>query len=336
LLELGSGFNPEFTGMENIYLNGAMLGLERKRIEDKLDEILAFAEIGEFVDQPVRTYSSGMRLRLAFAVITAVDPEILIIDEALSVGDAFFQSRCVRWLEAYLERNNTFICVSHDMFMIQRLCQRGIVLDEGKKAFDGNISDAANLYYRLHGKGAKVGGKALEKGEAGNDNDKDQDSVREDAGWWLLNLRVKERTGNQLVSIEKVWTQPNIQEGIRSGEWLKVKLQVRAREPIDLFHFGFGFRDRSGQLIGGYHSFYDERTVAIEKAGQGKIITCDFKLDLKPQMYLLVIGLAVNHTAEDWQDLDCIWDCAKVLVTGQETFWGLAPLPMRGFAAEDL
>ncbi|NDV62230.1 ABC transporter ATP-binding protein [Puniceicoccales bacterium CK1056] len=340
LLELGSGFNPEFTGMENIYLNGAMLGLERKRIENKLEDILAFAEIGEFVDQPVRTYSSGMRLRLAFAVITAVDPEILIIDEALSVGDAFFQSRCVRWLEDYLERGNTFICVSHDMFMIQRLCRRGIVLDDGRKAFEGDISDAANLYYRLHGKGAKVGGRLLDKDEPADEEDKDDEddlvSVKDEAGWWLLNLRIKERTGNQQVTIEKVWTQPNLQEGIPSGKWLKVKIQVRAREPIELFHFGFGFRDRSGQLIGGYHSFYEEKSVAIESAGQGKIITCEFKLDLKPQMYLLVIGLAINHTADDWQDLDCIWDCAKVLVTGQETFWGLAPLPMRGFTAEDL
>lgn len=152
LLELGSGFNPDFTGRENIYLNGAILGLSREVLEQRMDGILRFADIGHFVEQPVRTYSSGMRMRLAFAVITAVDPDILIIDEALSVGDAFFQSSCVRWLEEYVARGKTFLCVSHDMFMIRRLCRRGIVLDEGKMVMDANVAEAANHYYRLYWK----------------------------------------------------------------------------------------------------------------------------------------------------------------------------------------
>jgi len=341
LLQLGSGFNPEFTGMENIYLNGAILGLGRARIDEKLDDILAFADIGDFVEQPVKTYSSGMRMRLAFAVITAVDPEILIVDEALSVGDAFFQSRCVRWLEDYVGRRKTFLCVSHDMFMVKRLCSRGIVLDEGRKVHDADVAEAANLYYRLHRKKPTVSrpvGRAAAPAEDAAAEEDGADgplSAGRDNSWKALELEFRERTGDGRLTIEQVRTRPELKGGCAVGEWIEFEVDVLAHEPVEAFHFGLGFRDRSGLLIGGYHSFYRDETYAMPEAGKRSTLRFEVRLDLKPQLYLLVIGLAINHTTDDWHDLDCMWDCAKVIVSGPEPFWGLAPLPVRQVSFSD-
>jgi lipopolysaccharide transport system ATP-binding protein len=334
LLQLGSGFNPEFTGMENIYLNGAILGLARERIVEQLDDILGFADIGEFVDQPVKTYSSGMRMRLAFAVITAVDPEILIIDEALSVGDAFFQSRCVRWLEAYVNRGKTFLCVSHDMFMIKRLCTRGVVLDEGKLVHDADVAEAANLYYRLHRKKPTVerpdNGKLPRTSAACAEGSPGAAPAPE--SWAVLETDAKERTGDGRLTIEQVRTRPDLKAGCAVGGWLEVELDILCHEPVEKFHIGFGFRDRTGQLIGGYHSFYRDESFEHGDSGELKRLRFELRLDLKPQLYLLVIGLAINHTADHWHDLDCMWDCAKVMISGEEPYWGLAPLPVRNIS----
>ncbi len=335
LLQLGSGFNPDFTGRENIYLNGAMLGLSRSRIEEKLDDILSFADIGDFVNQPVRTYSTGMRLRLAFAVITAVDPDILIIDEALSVGDAFFQSRCVRWLEEYVSRDKTFLCVSHDMFMIKRLCQRGIVLDEGNMVCDADVSEAANLYYRLHRKKPVIN-RAINEEEKKAGGDSKADSASREEAWKLLLLDFKERTGDGRVTIESVRTRPDIEGGAGVGDWLEVEVEVLAHEVVEDFQLGFGFRDRSGQLIGGYHSFFTGESISVTRPGDRRTMRFEIRLDLRPQLYLLVIGLAINHTTDDWYDLDCLWDCAKLAVSGPEPFWGLTPLPVRNCVIENL
>ena len=344
LLELGSGFNPEFTGIENIFLNGAILGLSRERIEAKLDDILAFADIGSFVEQPVRTYSSGMRMRLAFAVITAVDPEILIIDEALSVGDAFFQSSCARWLEDFVSRGKTFLCVSHDMFMIKRLCRRGIVLDEGKVVCDADVSEAANLYYRYHwkrpalrgrGENASTGKKPSPTSPAApEDSEPAEDLPPLDGGWEAMELHAKERTGDRRIVIERVATKPGTKGGCVVGDWLSVRVDLRARAGVEFFHFGFGFRDRSGQLIGGYHSFYRGESFAIAGPGRRRALFFDIKLDLMPQVYLVVVGVAVNHTFDDWEDLDCLWDCANLMVSGPPPFWGITGLPVRAVAAE--
>ncbi len=331
LLELGSGFNPEFTGIENIYLNGAIMGLSRERIDAKLDEILEFGDIGGFVEQPVRTYSSGMRMRLAFAVITAVDPEVLIVDEALSVGDAFFQSRCAQWLGEYVERGKTFLCVSHDMFMVQRLCRRGIVLNEGRVACDDTVAEAINTYYRLHWSGGSGGpaGKALPATTAvaaRGDGGKLRCAEAGHNDWTPLELSTKHRTGDGRVKIERILTKPAIQGGFGAGEWIAVQVEIFARETVDVFDFGFGFRDRTGQLIGGYHSFYTDESFAIA-AGERRKVTFRLKLDLVPQTYLLIAGIAINNSHNQWVDIDCLWDCASVTLYGPDTYWGLTTLP---------
>lgn len=148
LLELGSGFNPEFTGRENVFLNGAVLGLSRKEIEDRFDGIAAFADIGDFIDQPVKIYSSGMMLRLAFAVQTAVDPDVLIIDEALSVGDAPFQAKCFAEIRHLQGRGCTILFVSHDIGVVRTFCQQAVWLAHGITQAQGSALDVCGAYNR--------------------------------------------------------------------------------------------------------------------------------------------------------------------------------------------
>jgi lipopolysaccharide transport system ATP-binding protein len=149
LLELGSGFNPEFTGRENVYMNGAVLGLSRPEIDARFDAIAAFADIGEFIEQPTKIYSSGMVVRLAFAVCAHVDAHILIIDEALSVGDARFQLKCARTIDRFLEEGRTLLFVSHDMNSVKRLCNCALLLEEGRMLFRGRPNTVVNLYSKL-------------------------------------------------------------------------------------------------------------------------------------------------------------------------------------------
>lgn len=149
LLELGSGFNPEYTGRENVSLSAAILGLTRKELTERFEDIVAFADIGEFIDQPVKIYSSGMMLRLAFAVQTAVDPDILIVDEALAVGDLFFQTKCMRRIRKMQSDGLTILFVSHTPGAVKELCDRGVLLDHGRQLFDGSADDAINKYYTV-------------------------------------------------------------------------------------------------------------------------------------------------------------------------------------------
>ncbi len=149
LLELGSGFNPEFTGRENIYLNAALFGYSRQDIDSRFADIASFADIGDFIEQPVKIYSSGMVVRLAFAVAVHVDPDILIVDEALSVGDARFQLKCARAIDRFLARGVTLLFVSHDTTMVKRLCQQAVLLEHGRMAYAGNPNDVVNLYSKL-------------------------------------------------------------------------------------------------------------------------------------------------------------------------------------------
>ena len=146
LLEVGTGFHPELTGRENIYLNGAILGMTRAEIKKKFDEIVAFAEVEKFLDTPVKRYSSGMYVRLAFAVAAHLEPEILIVDEVLAVGDAEFQKKCLGKMQDISEKGRTVIFVSHNMSAIQNLCKRTIVLDSGKKIFDGVVEEGIKFY----------------------------------------------------------------------------------------------------------------------------------------------------------------------------------------------
>lgn len=151
LLEVGTGFHPELTGRENIFLNGAILGMRKTEILKKFDEIVTFAEVERFIDTPVKHYSSGMYLRLAFAVAAHLEPEILLVDEVLAVGDASFQQKCLGRMEAVANEGRTVLFVSHNMAAVRALCTSGIVLDEGKVAMKGEVKDCIEVYYRSIG-----------------------------------------------------------------------------------------------------------------------------------------------------------------------------------------
>ena len=149
LLELGAGFNMEYTGIENVYLNGTMIGFTKEEIDEKLQDILDFADIGDFVYQPVKTYSSGMFVRLAFAVAINIDPEILIVDEALSVGDVFFQAKCYKKFEEFKKLGKTILFVSHDLSSISKYCDRVILLNKGVKLNEGSSQEMVDQYKKV-------------------------------------------------------------------------------------------------------------------------------------------------------------------------------------------
>ena len=161
LLEVGTGFHPELTGRENIFLNGAILGMKKREIERKFDEIVAFAEVENFIDTPVKRYSSGMYLRLAFAVAAHLEPEILLVDEVLAVGDAAFQKKCLRRMENVAEEGRTVLFVSHNMGAIRALCNKGIFLDQGRIVDEGDLSGCIARYFEAIG--------ALETADAGDE-----------------------------------------------------------------------------------------------------------------------------------------------------------------------
>jgi lipopolysaccharide transport system ATP-binding protein len=149
LLELGAGFNPEFTGRENVYINAAILGLTKKELEERFDSILDFADIGDFIEQPVKNYSSGMFMRLAFAIASSVDPDILIIDEALAVGDVRFQSKCFRRINELKSKGTTVLLVTHSTEQVTRHCDRAVLIEQGEMLAIGESSIIANKYLEL-------------------------------------------------------------------------------------------------------------------------------------------------------------------------------------------
>ena len=150
LLELGAGFQPEFSGIDNVRMKAALLGMSARQLDRKLDEILAFADIGDYVYEPVKHYSSGMVVRLGFAVVSASDPELLITDEVLAVGDESFQKKCIRWIESFLERGNTLLMVSHSMYLVQKLCQRALWLQHGRAREFGDVFPVTQAYLAWH------------------------------------------------------------------------------------------------------------------------------------------------------------------------------------------
>ncbi len=160
LLELGAGFGREFSGRENVELNGALHGLSREQVAARMDDVLAFSELGEFVDAPVKTYSAGMLVRLGFAIAAYLDADVLLIDEVLAVGDEGFQRKCLRRISERIAAGTTLVLVSHDPGAIERVCERVVVLDEGRKVFDGPVSEGLLAYHRLlgteHGRGESV------------------------------------------------------------------------------------------------------------------------------------------------------------------------------------
>lgn len=328
LLELGAGFNPEFTGIENIRLNASILGLSNQEIEHLIEPVTAFADIGDFINQPVKKYSTGMYARLGFAIGIHVRPDIFVIDEALSVGDVFFQSRCFRKLNEYRESGGTVLFVSHDTSAVSRICDQAIVLHQGRLAFDGAGNDAINVYYRVDradyaeplDEGAGTPGP--EAAQSG------YDAIEPVA------LRLDHVTGDGAVTIDSVRLVNERRDGSSAfnvGEEMRVVVDARFHRDLESFDVGVGIRDRTGQLIGGAHSHYIEGQGVFGPVGAGSTrrFVATVRLDIEAGKYLLLIGVSRNFSHEMWEEYCVLWDCCAIDVLGVPAFWGMSKLDTR-------
>jgi lipopolysaccharide transport system ATP-binding protein len=254
LLELGSGFNPEFTGRENVYLNGTVLGLRKEDIDARFDRILEFAEIDQFIDQPVKTYSSGMMVRLAFAVQVQLDPELLIVDEALAVGDVFFQQKCFSYMRELKERGCSFLIVSHDTNSVQQFCDRGIVLIEGHKHFEGISQDAIREYYLTekvhHPRGTSSPRISDEKNVIENTQ------IDQPERWLAPKVESQvKNTRARLIRWSCTDESGKLVDHFFPNQKIRLFVEFECLCPVREVSAGFGIRDRTGQMVHGKHQY---------------------------------------------------------------------------------
>ena len=284
LLELGAGFNMEFTGIENIYLNGTMLGFSEKEIDDKLESILEFADIGDFVYQKVKTYSSGMFVRLAFAVAINIDPEILIVDEALSVGDVFFQNKCYRKFEDFKKQGKTILFVSHDLGSISKYCDRVILLEKGHKIGEGEPKEIIDMYKKvLVGQLDQISN--TNKSSAASSGEKWKDSMQ-------LNPNVDEY-GSGLAEFEDYCAYDNsgtITNTIIKGEEVTVKVKIRFFERLQDPIFALSFKNMQGTEITGTNTMFEKITTGTPEAGDVYTVTFTQNMSLQGGEYLISLG----------------------------------------------
>ena len=307
LLELGAGFNGEYSGLENVYLNGSMIGFSREEIDAKLQSILDFADIGEFIHQPVKTYSSGMFVRLAFAVAINIDPEILIVDEALSVGDVFFQAKCYRKFEEFKEMGKTILFVSHDLSSIGKYCDRVVLLNKGEKLAEGGAKEMVNLYRRVlvnqyDDADLEEGAENAEAGQDGQLTDGtagENVSKKEHAGGGRamkdsLNLNPKVlEYGSKLGEIVDFAIRDDtgmITNVIEKGKEFSVQMKVRFQADVNDPIFAFTLKDLNGTEITGTNTMYEHTAVKPQKAGDVREITFKQIMPLEAGEYMLCLG----------------------------------------------
>ncbi len=293
LLELGAGFNMEYTGIENIYLNGTMMGFSREEVDKKLDDILSFADIGDFVYQPVKTYSSGMFVRLAFAVAINVEPDILVIDEALSVGDVFFQQKCYKKIKE-LAGKSTVLIVSHDLNAMTKFCERIIVMSAGQKVFDGEPNEAIAKYFKL-----KQGALRTEKKSAElNDNNFEMYKSPNENSY----------SGKMDVVIEKYFysidNEP-FSEVCQKDDEFKVSLVINSYIDIDSPIIGYQIRDKYGNEVFGETSLTSPVEQSVIKKGRN-VINFTFEWpEIREGDYFVTLGIGngtevLNQVEECW------------------------------------
>lgn len=297
LLELGAGFNPEFSGVENVYMAASLYGLSKGEVDQRFDAITAFADIGDHIQQPVKTYSSGMYVRLAFAVIAHVDADVLVIDEALAVGDAVFTQKCMRFLRRFME-DGTVLFVSHDSGSIKSLCSKAIWLDKGQVADWGSPKEVCEHYLEAcceaqQGKSSTVALTDVNK-VAGSDFGIDQRMKFINASRLRNDLEVFKfdpeaasfgKGGAQICSVELLGEDDQLLSWIVGGEIVTLRIIARAHQHLDSPIIGFFVKDRLGQTLFGDNTFlfYEKALVSCE---QGKELRADFTF----RMPVLPIG----------------------------------------------
>lgn len=291
LLELGAGFNMEYTGIENIYLNGQMIGFSKEEMDKKLQDIIDFADIGEHIFQPVKTYSSGMFARLAFSVAISVDPDILIVDEALSVGDVFFQNKCYRRFEEFRDKGKTILFVTHDMGSVIRYCNRCVLLNAGKKVGEGKPQEMVDLYKRI------MVGQWNESEEKNStiENSIDSTNINVNRLWKEQistnpDMEVYGDGRAEIIDFGIFSDSGNIGNNVYKGDYYTVKMKVRINDDNLNPIFAFKLRDVKGTELTGTNTMLEDIDTSHYK--NGDIVTISFrqKQYLQPGQYLVSLG----------------------------------------------
>ena len=304
LLELGAGFNMEYTGLENVYLNGTMLGFSEEEINDRLQAILDFADIGEFIHQPVKTYSSGMFVRLAFAVAINIDPEILIVDEALSVGDVFFQAKCYHKFEEFK---------SHDLTSIAKYCDRVVLLNKGVKLAEGSPRDMVNMYKKLlvhqldEDTLEDVNGKS-----AINEHVEDGKAWKEhfEINPKLLDYGEKQAEIVDFCIIDQYGQYSSI---IEKGSTCQIKAKLYFHEQVKNPIFTITIRNKQGTDITGTNTMFERVETGVVEAGESRIVTYTQRIDLQGGDYLISLG-CTGYVGDEFRVYHRLYDLVGMTV----------------------
>ena len=322
LLELGSGFNPEFTGRENVFMNGAILGLNKRQMQDRLGAIARFAEIGDFMDQPVKTYSSGMFMRLAFAVAVNVDPDILLVDEALAVGDLIFQHRCMHRMNHLRATGKTTVLVTHDLTAVTKFCNRALLLDAGRLIEDGAPDMVVNKYRALMFERERRYGhfdgdpKGTVEGEV---------ATGEDTPVVRSIPNIDHRFGNgaaRILGVEMLDENGSPTREARGGRIIILRISAEFLKDVSRPILGYTMRDRLGVDISACNTNFAGSVLPSARSGQ--IYTSDFRIHLPrmaPGSYSIAPAVAdgdlLRHDMCDWIDNALIFNLqAEGLVYG--------------------
>ncbi len=339
LLELGAGFNGEYSGVENVYLNGAMIGFTKEEIDAKLQDILDFADIGDFVYQPVKTYSSGMFVRLAFAVAINIDPEILIVDEALSVGDVFFQSKCYHKFEEFKRMGKTILFVSHDLGSIGKYCNRVVLLNKGKKLNEGSPKEMIDIYKKLLVNQYDVEtGKTL--GDTQNESVKNSDEVadskeqvsdaagvKKDDRLWKSYYSVNPNTieyGSkeaEIVDYAIIDNEGNYNNAIEKGSEFKIRFRIDFHDKVTEPIFAYTIKDLKGTEITGTNTLFERKGIESASQGESKIVTFTQKADLQGGEYLISFG-CTGYTNGEFTVYHRLYDVVNLTVVSQKNTVG--------------
>lgn len=315
LLELGAGFNGEYTGIENIYMNGTMMGYTREEMDKKIPEILEFADIGDFVHQPVKTYSSGMFVRLAFALAINVEPEILIVDEALAVGDVFFQSKCFRKIEEIRQRGTTVLMVTHDMGSVIKYCEKVILLNRGHFIAEGPAGEMVDLYKKILANQfdeSMLDADAFEVAEETEEAESTKTDALETTVWKErlgLNAQVLEygHKNAEIIDFGIFDHKGEISNIVTKGEKFTIKMKVKFKDKQKNPIFAYTFKDKKGTEITGTNTMLESCDLIEAEAGEVYEIAFTQKAIMQGGEYLLSLGctvfkgeeLDVNHRLYD-------------------------------------
>lgn len=336
LLELGTGFDAERNGIENIYLNGRINGLSKKEIEDSIDEILEFADIGDFVYQPIKTYSSGMLVRLAFATAVNIKPEILIVDEALSVGDVRFQQKCYRKIREFKE-NGTVLLVSHDTGAITSFCDRVIWMDKGKIYKEGTPDEIIEEYL------AYMRYEVKSESNIELNFDDSEENISEEVGDSVYVYKSSNKNlefGNGAAVFRKIAIlkeNGDIARQVSSGENIKIRMEIETAKEIEFPILGFNVKDDLGNELIVSNTVFEKIPMKIMKAGKKYVYQWSMKFpELHPGSYPMDIALA-DGTYQNHEQVHFITDAVIIKCTDDRNYQeGRGRLIPRGIKLEEV